>query len=394
MDQERSTCEVIWPMQKQLRIAAVGDLMLSGGYWEQVRKNETDDLFRNVAPLLDDADVAVGNLEGPLTERASAGPPWRFCLHGHPAYAQVLRKAGFGVLCLANNHMMDYGWEGVEESIQTLSEAGIHTFGAGVNLSMARNPLRLSLAGLRVAFLGYTDVPVNLPVFATESRPGVLAAEPQAMIEDIRSAKQGSDVVVVSLHWGHEMFPYPTTRQRKLARELISAGANVILGHHPHVLQGVEQVNEGIVAYSLGTYSVCEEEWVGQNSNGESFRLMHMGPNDGWRRQAVLNVALSGSGRVVAHGMTPTYIRPDMRVVGDPRRERIEELRRSSSALHQPFFSWRSRTAGLFARITDWMEHIDHGTPLWKMALRVRLRHFKWIAKVLSQERQQLRGLK
>jgi len=230
-------------MQEQLRIAAVGDVMLSGSYWDQARKNDTENLFKEVTPLLEDAQVAVGNLEGPLTEGAVSCPPWRFCLHGHPAYAQVLRKAGFGALSLANNHIMDCGWEAVEETIQLLSNAGVRSFGVGENLSAARAPLRLSLAGMNVAFLGYSDVPVDMPVYATKTRPGVLAANPELMIEDICSAKQDSDLVVISLHWGHEMLPCPTSRQRKLARQLISAGANLILGHHPHVLQGFEQMN-------------------------------------------------------------------------------------------------------------------------------------------------------
>jgi hypothetical protein len=368
--------------------------MLGGGYWDRARNNHTQNLFKNVTPLLANAHMAVGNLEGPLTERPVAAPTWRFCLRGHPLYAQVLRAAGFGALSLANNHVMDFGWEGAEETIDALSKAGIRTFGAGVNLAAARAPLRMSLAGKNVAFLGYSDVPVNLPIFATGSAPGVALANVEHMIQDIRVAKQNSDLVVVCLHWGHEMLLCPSPGQRKVARQLIAAGANVILGHHPHVLQGIERVNRGLVAYSLGTYSVCEEEWIGKNRNGETFRLMHMGPNDGWRRQAVLTIGVDADGSVVTHRMDPTYIATDMCVAPDARPERVEELKRSNALLQQWFYSLRWGTQALRARVIDWAEHVDDGTPLWKLAFRLRPRHLKWITHSLVNEWQQFRGLK
>jgi len=381
-------------MPEQLQIAAVGDVMLGGGYWDRARSNDTQNLFKSVSPLLANAHIALGNLEGPLTERPVAAPTWRFCLRGHPLYAQVLRAAGFGALSLANNHVMDFGWEGVEETIHVLSRAGIRTFGAGLNLAAARAPLRMSLAGMNVAFLGYSDIPVNLPIFATDSAPGVAPANVEHMIQDICAAKQNSDLVVVCLHWGHEMLLSPSPGQRKVARQLIAAGANLILGHHPHVLQGIERVSRGLVAYSLGTYSVCEEEWVGQNRKGETFRLMHMGPNDGWRRQAVLTVGVNGNGTVVTDRMEPTYIASDMCVASDPRLERVEELKRSNALLQRSFYSLRWGTQALRARVIDWAEHVDDGTPLWKIALRLRPRHLKWIAHSLANEWQQFRGLK
>jgi hypothetical protein len=367
--------------------------MLSGGYWEVARKTEGRGVFEELKPLLAEADIAVGNLEGPLTQCSAVAPPWRFCLHGHPLYARVLRSAGFGALDLANNHIMDYGWEGVEETLDVLLKAGIRAFGAGVNLAVARTPLRMSAGGMKVAFLGYCDVPVNLPFYATATRPGVAPAEVASMIQDVHAARRESDIVVVCLHWGQEMVGCPSPRQRRVARQLIAAGAGMILGHHPHVLQGVEQVSGGLVAYSLGTYSVCEEEWTGKNSNGESFRWMHMGVSDGWRRQAVLRVGVARDGTVLTHRLIPTYIRTNMCVVKDTRPERVAEFERNDAALGRPFYSLRWGAQALRARISDQAEHSAPGFPSWKIALRLRPRHFRQLRRTLLNEWQQLRGL-
>lgn len=381
-------------MSQSFRLAAVGDVMLSGGYWDRARANDLDGLFREVAPLLTAADVSIGNLEGPLTELPPDAPPWRFCLRGHPAYARVLRDGGMNVLCLANNHIMDCGWQGVEETMQHLSTAGIRYFGVGKDLSMARAPLEIAIRGARVAFLGYCDIPVNLPVYATEDRPGLAPANPEYMVEDIRAAKKNNDVVIVSLHWGQEMLLCPSPKQRKLAAELIAAGAAMVLGHHPHVLQGNEKVGRSLVCYSLGTYSVCEEEWIGKNHDGDTFRLMHMGPNDGWRRQAVLQVQLDANGAVLESRMEPIYIDPDMRVYPDRRPERLAEFERADKALDSFFYSLQWANQALRARVIDWAEHVGNGQPIWKIVTRIRPRHLKVIRNSLVNEWQQLRGLK
>ena len=379
--------------QEQLRLAAVGDIILSSGYWDVVTKAERLGIFEDVRPLLAEADIAVGNLEGPLTERPVVAPPWRFCLHGHPLYARALRSAGFGVLNLANNHIMDHGWEGVEETLDVLSKAGIRAFGVGVNLGTARTPLRLSVNSMTVAFLGYCDVPVNLPIFATSTRPGVAGAQVSSMIQDVHAARQESDVVVVSLHWGQEMVNCPSPRQRHMARQLIAAGANMILGHHPHVLQGIEQVGESLVAYSLGTYSVCEEQWIGTDSNGASFRWMHMGTSDAWRRQLVLHVSVSADGAVLTYRQIPTYIRTDMLVVRDTRPERVAAFDSNAALLRSPLYSLRWGAQLVHARISDQTGHTAAGPSSWKLAIRVRPRHLRLLKSTLLNEWQQLRGL-
>jgi hypothetical protein len=382
-------------MSEQLLLAAAGDVILSSGYWDAAHSKETQGLFGDLGPLLADRHIAVANLEGPLTERAEEAPPWRFCLRGHPIYAQVLRSVGFGALSLANNHIMDSGWQAVEETVELLSKAGIGTFGAGVNLAAARAPLRRFIGGMNVAFLGYTDVIVAMPVYATEKLPGVAPAKISLMIEDIRAAREKGDLVVVSLHWGQEMVGCPSLRQRKVARQLIAAGASLILGHHAHVLQGVERIDGGLVAYGLGTYSVCEEEWKGRKVEGESFQVMHMGPDDRWRRQAILKVGLAPNGAVVAHRLIPTYIQTDMRVVHDTRPERIAELEWDSAILSKRFYSFRWGSRALSARINDWAAHIHQGKlPLWKIALRLRPRHLKRLVRGVANELQQFRGMK
>lgn len=378
----------------QATLAAVGDIMLSGGYWEAARAGNAESLFTNLTPLLTKSDIAVGNLEGPLTERPPVWPPWRFCLRGHPEYARLLRSAGFGAISLANNHIMDYGWEGVEETISSLSGAGVRTFGAGVNLTSARAPLRIVLGGVGLSFLGYSDVPVNAPFYATATRAGAAPAGVEMMIEDIRRARRAGDIVVVCIHWGQEMVSCPSPRQRRTARKLISAGASLILGHHPHVLQGIEKIQTGLVAYSLGTYSVCEEEWIGRDRKGNSFRMMHMGPNDGWRRQGVLTVSLASDGTVCSHHLDPTYIGADMHLDRDTRPERAAQLGRNDALLRSPLYACRWQTEMLQSRVRDYVEHLQGQTSLWKRMFQLRPRHLKMIGRTLSNEWQQLRGVR
>src|SRR5512135_3548377 len=121
-----------------IRLAAVGDIALHAGYGDLLRQGKAHEVFAGVAPYFAGADLLIGNLEGPLTTAPSASPPWRHTLHGDPGYAPVLRSAGFHVLSLANNHMMDYGWPGVEETIEKVTAQGIQVVGAGKNLEEAR----------------------------------------------------------------------------------------------------------------------------------------------------------------------------------------------------------------------------------------------------------------
>jgi len=174
---------------------------------------------------------------------------------------QALALAGVDVVSLANNHALDFGFEALADTQQLLAERSIAFAGAGPNEAAARAPVIVERNGLRVAFLAYVDVPVETRTgfdtrqwIATADTPGVAWADAEHMAADVAAARARADVVIVLLHFGLEGRPQITAAQRAQAHAAIDAGAALVLGAHPHVLQPVEQYRGGLIAYSLGNF--------------------------------------------------------------------------------------------------------------------------------------------
>jgi len=214
------------------------------------------DPFDKVEPGLDSAEVAIVNLEMAITER---GEPYdkEFVFRAPGSAALTLAGAGIDVVSIANNHILDYGPEGLSDTISVLDEVGILRPGAGSNNAQAYAPRVMTLGnGVRIAFVAATAV-VPGGFAATAERPGVADAKwaiPRVLAA-VRAAAASNDVVVVSVHWGIERETCPNRDQRDLAAELIEAGASLILGHHPHVLQPIETFDRTVIAYSLGNFA-------------------------------------------------------------------------------------------------------------------------------------------
>lgn len=259
------------PSNKQPRLVLVGDVAMETA--------DPDVVMANIRPYAEQSAIAFCNCEWPLTDR---GAPW-------PGKAgRVVRSspgkigayAGFDVVALANNHVMNYGAEGLAQTIEILDAAGIRHCGAGRDRAEAHRPAIVTGAGRRVAFLAYTSV--YTPGFeADQNRPGMAVVRvdtryrvPKRLHEmpgspmeietiahphdvavlqsDIAAAKRDSDFVVVSWHWGVSMgYRYLVGYQVELGRVAIDAGADLIVGHHPHALQGVEIHNGKAIAYSV-----------------------------------------------------------------------------------------------------------------------------------------------
>lgn len=237
-----------------LRIAAVGDIMLAGRYPDIVARQGADYPFAATAPLLQQAHLAIGNLEAPLTSGGSEFRDKRFRFRAPPAAATALQRAGFSVLTLANNHILDFGADGLQDTVRTLAAARIAVAGAGATRDAARAPVYLNRAGRRIAILAYSLI-LPAKFFATSERAGTARAVERNVLADIRRAKQQADLVLVTFHWGGELEPAPRQSQQALARRAIDAGATIVLGHHPHVLQGIEHYGNGIICYSLGNFT-------------------------------------------------------------------------------------------------------------------------------------------
>jgi poly-gamma-glutamate capsule biosynthesis protein CapA/YwtB (metallophosphatase superfamily) len=220
----------------RIRLALLGDVMLGRGVAAKLNELQNNPL----ALLADDlqaADLAFANLESPLTARSLLDPRG-YDLRAEPVRAFDLAASGLDVLSLANNHSLDSGPAGQEDTRQALAQAGLKGLASG------DPPLRLVVDGIPISVLAYEDV----------TRP----LDPQAIEAAIRLEKKQGAVVIVSLHWGAEFRPAPEPSQKELAQALAQAGADLIWGHHPHVLQPVawiprlEPAPPALVVYSLG----------------------------------------------------------------------------------------------------------------------------------------------
>jgi poly-gamma-glutamate synthesis protein (capsule biosynthesis protein) len=249
--------------ERVVRFQAVGDIAfgdhpLCAGFGTHSRAATRPPtfVFEHVAGEFSRADLLFGNLECTLSQsglqRLSYGS---MQMRGHPAYVEGLRAAGFDVLNHANNHSMQHGPTPFRETVAMVAAAGIAVCGVRAAHGGAE-PVVIEKNGLRVAFLGYSLRPrqyfTETPLYAEGDRPRIL--------EDVRGARVRSDVVVVSFHWGDEFIDRPSPSEIALARETIDAGANLIVGHHPHVLRGVERYGRGYIVYSLGNF-VCDMLW-------------------------------------------------------------------------------------------------------------------------------------
>jgi len=159
------------------------------------------------------------------------------------------------VCVTANNHVSDFGAEGLLATLQALREARIRSVGAGANLTEARAPLLLDMPGRTIALLAYADTAEHVgAIAATDQTPGVAPLDVEMIISDLRQTAARVKDVWLFLHWGIEFVRYPEPRQRELARAFVEAGATLIVGAHPHVVRGTESIGSAAVCYSLGNF--------------------------------------------------------------------------------------------------------------------------------------------
>ncbi len=247
---------------QSVEIAATGDINLDRALGAIIAGGRLDFPFEQVAPILQAADLAVGNFESALGDMGEPANK-SYAFRSPPVAAESLARAGFDVITLANNHALDYGPEALLQGLNLLQAQQLATIGAGPDAASARAPAILESNGLRLAFLGYVQVPVegNPPYFdtstwtATESAPGLAWAKPDEIAADVRAARAQSDLVIVVLHSGLEYVPAPSPEQMAASYAAIDAGASLIIGHHAHILQGVEFYNGGVIVYGLANFA-------------------------------------------------------------------------------------------------------------------------------------------
>jgi poly-gamma-glutamate capsule biosynthesis protein CapA/YwtB (metallophosphatase superfamily) len=274
-----------------VELVAVGDVMLSRTVEERMDVLGGEYPFQVVADLLHGADLAIGNLESPLSLK---GDPIgkRFIFRAHPRYADGVVAAGFDVLSLASNHLLDFGGESLAETMEALRSRGVDYVGAGLSYEEAHRPLVREVKGQRIAFLAYAASRwKNSPEVPTEEL--IAFADPATVRQDVARAKEQADLVVVIMHLGAEYQQSPDEEQLAVSRAAVEAGASLVVGHHPHVVQGTAAYGGGFIVYSLGNF------------------VFDMDVGEGVREGAILRVLLGERG-VEAAELIPVSIVDDV----------------------------------------------------------------------------------
>jgi poly-gamma-glutamate capsule biosynthesis protein CapA/YwtB (metallophosphatase superfamily) len=250
-----------------------GDVMLARGVGRAILY-ESFDPFVNVQAVLRDADLAVVNLECVVSDKGYPTYSKPYTFEANPTTLNTLKNAGIDVVSLANNHVGDYGGVAFEDMLERLKAAGLGYFGAGMNSTEAYQARLVSLNGITIALLAFSNI--ETPYFAaSDSQSGLAWLEESRVTLAIQQARQQADVVIVMPHWGMEYTEQLHPEQERLARVMIDAGADLIVGSHPHYVQAVTEYNGKYIFYSLG-----------------NFVFDGPGPNAGWYQGILAQVNL------------------------------------------------------------------------------------------------------
>ena len=241
-----------------VRLLFAGDVYLSDHVLEAYEAAGGIDgvLSQGYQAEIQAADYFVTNEEFPFSTRGTPAPDKQFTFRVHPEKVKLMQEMGIDLVTLANNHALDYGRDAMLDTIDTLDRAGIRHVGAGKNLAEARKPAIVELNGRTFAFIGATRVYPEADWAAGTDSAGMFSAYDGGaqLAEEVKAAKQQADYVIAYVHWGIEREEMPNEVQKSIAHRLVDAGADLVVGAHPHVLQGIEYYQGVPIAYSLGNF--------------------------------------------------------------------------------------------------------------------------------------------
>lgn len=282
-----------------------GPLNLSFGVASSIRKAGGDSIFKVVKPILERGDIVFGNLEAVLASGilGKTAPEHR-SLIGSPSSVSSLKQAGFNVLSIANNHALEYGNTAMLDTIEHLKKELIRTIGQNLEI--------IEINGIKLAFLAYCLI--DDPTAYTPTK------NPDQIYSQIKKAKSVADLVIVSMHWGDEFIQKPSLMQIKMAHKMIDSGASLIIGHHPHVVQGMEKYNNGLIAYSLGNF------------------VFDMGYIPETRKSIILECSINCTGNITEYNIHPIYINDNLQPVhlsGVEREQALDDIERLSRCIYE-----------------------------------------------------------
>lgn len=238
---------------KDLEILAVGDIMLGGRVGEVIERMGDEFVFGGIKRKFNDEhSIKFANLEMMFSSNGAIKLPHVVDEYRvYPSRINSLKYLNIDIVNIGTNHIKDFGNEAIKNTIIKLNSSGISHIGGGMNEHESREPFIIRKSGIRIGFLGYCKIG---EYSATAKNTGAAPLIPEKIYQDITSIKKNVDFVILSLHWGTELSEYPSPEQVKMAHNFCDRGANIIIGHHPHVVQGVEEYKNSLIFYSLGNF--------------------------------------------------------------------------------------------------------------------------------------------
>lgn len=235
-----------------------GDVMMTSYFKNYIDSYGVDYMWEDVSELISSADYSVFNLETSVSLRGKDTKPSGYGFRSEPSTLEGLKNAGIDMVSLANNHVMDYGRDAFSDTLSSLDEYGIKHIGAGEYLEDASKVLYEEINGVKVGFLAASEILGYESNKATEDKSGVYYLNRKDLTDIksiIKTAKSNCDKLILVAHWDREYYDEPKDETKRMAHELIDSGVDIIIGHHPHVLQGIEYYNNGIIYYSTGNFN-------------------------------------------------------------------------------------------------------------------------------------------
>lgn len=240
---------------RPVTILFAGDTMMGSSAAGKLKNQGPDSFFLGTRTFIESADLATANLEAPLGTEGEKIVEKTYTFLVDPSAAKGLKNAGFDVMTLANNHILDFGPKALFSTFDILEKEGLAYSGAGKNEAEARKPAVVKAAGRKTAILAYS-LTYPLEFWAKKDSPGCAQADGYMIKEDVQKAREdGADLVFVVVHWGREKQTQLRPYQKPLAHAAIDAGADGVVGHHPHIWQGLEVYKGKPIAYSIGNFA-------------------------------------------------------------------------------------------------------------------------------------------
>lgn len=243
--------------KKEITVSMVGDMIFYWSVESSMKKYGDGFVLEGYGPLMKKSDIVLGNLETSISKRGKPMEDKQFTFRGRPEVLKVLKDNNFSAVSIANNHILDFGTDAFLDTLDNLKKHELMYAGGGRNREEADKGIIIEKNGMKLGFLAFTKVVPVVEWYAKKSKPGITGAykaHEEEFVRAIKEIKKNCDVLVVSVHWGKEGSTEIRDEEKYIGHSMIDAGADIIMGHHPHVVQGIEMYKNKPIFYSLGNF--------------------------------------------------------------------------------------------------------------------------------------------